>query len=101
LQQPRPFAQQAADCDDENGDEKQIYCTALARWFAATKGPRDEKRTGDIGSGDPEDRKLKMPGANRLWQICADRCRAAAGIGAIMRCRAADQRLTEEEAPHG
>ena len=62
----------------------------------------EEQRGGDIGGGDPEDRRLQMPGAQQVAREDAFQLEAveAARIGAVMRDRAADQRLHQEQQRH-
>src|SRR5262249_61326026 len=95
LQKPRPFAEQATDGDDENGDEQQVGGAPLARRRAAAEHPRDEQRARDIGAGDPEDGELQMPSAQEVAGQKDGEVDAveAAGIGAVGGDAAADQGL--------
>ena len=62
----------------------------------------EEQRRGHVGGRDPEDRRLQMPGAHQVAREDPLQLEAveAAGIGAVVRHRAADQRLHQEQQRH-
>ena len=93
LQDAGPFAEQAADRDEDDGAEQQMDGTALPGRLVAAQHAGDEQRAADIGRRDPEDGELQMPGAQQIArqerrQIDAEE---VAGLGAVMRDAAADQ----------
>ena len=99
LQDAGPFAEQAADRDDDDGGEQQMDGAALPGRLAAAQHAGDEQRTADIGGRDPQDGELQMPGAQQVARQERGQIDAVevAGLGAVMRDAAADERLAEEQ----
>ena len=72
---------------------------ALSLRIAAAERGGDEQRAGHVGSRDPEDHRLQVPGAEQVAREHSRQVEAieVAGLGTIVRDRAADQHLREEE----
>ena len=89
-----PFAEQAADRDEDDGAEQKMDGGALPGRLVAAQHAGDEQRAADIGRRDPEDGELQMPGAEQIarqerGQIDAEE---VAGLGAVMRDATAERR---------
>src|SRR5215469_10573857 len=73
--------------------------TPLPRGLAAAEHASDKQCSADIGGGDPKDRELQMPGAQKVagQEACQIDAIEAPRIGTVMRDTTADQRLAEEQ----
>ena len=61
----QPLAGQRAGDDDQKGAEQDVDAEALEARLAATDRRRQEEPGGEEGGGDPEDRRLDVPGAGQ------------------------------------
>ena len=70
---------------------------ALALRIAAAESRGDEQRAGHIGSRNPEDHRLQVPGAQQIARKHRRQVDAVevAGLGAVVRDAAADQVLAQ------
>src|SRR5690606_21903350 len=94
-----PLAEQAAEDHDREGAEQQVDPAGLvARLLDADDAAEKEGRR-DIGRGDPEDRRLQVPGAQQVAREYLRQVEAVeiARLGPVVRQRAADQGLAEEQ----
>ena len=94
-----PLAEQAADDDHDDRPEQQMDERALSLRVATAERRGNEQRAGHVGGRDPEDHRLQVPRAQQVAREHSRQVEAVevARLGPIVRERAADQDLGEEE----
>jgi hypothetical protein len=96
------FAQQTPENNDNEGAEQQSDCFDLASWLSLAESRCQEQSARYVGSGDPENGQLQVPGAGNLtWQDLrkVDPVKTSR-IGSVVRDGSPDQYLTQKEQSH-